>query len=348
MVSPKSTVAPRVALALTVVGVVALATDDLHLLRGAATWSGWTTYGVRAVAAAVLAFGVVLLVRERRAIRGAGAGPDPTVVAMKTAFAAMAIVTFVAFQTRPPPDSGRSSAGSAGAATERAASGPGAGRRSAAPTVGATSPLRGTRDLAPGSSALLPTALNDGVTGGASVARRVARSLSLFFLLAAAILFLRLLARRGRPPAEGADPPFELAEPTVRPSLASAGLDASLDRLDEPVGDPRDGIAVAYRRLLTALAAAGAPKRPHEAPHEHLHRTLGALGVRREPLHRLAALYVLAEFGDRPIHDEHRSAAAASLRACLEQLRHLRPTATPTSGRALLGRDSGQPPEAMA
>jgi hypothetical protein len=39
--------------------------------------------------------------------------------------------------------------------------------------------------------------------------------------------------------------------------------------------DPRAGITAAYHALLATLAAAGAPREPQEAPHEHPYRAFG-------------------------------------------------------------------------
>jgi hypothetical protein len=50
---------------------------------------------------------------------------------------------------------------------------------------------------------------------------------------------------------------------------AEAGLAASLEEIRRAGSDPRSQIAAAYRRLLAALAAAGAEKEAWEAPHEH-------------------------------------------------------------------------------
>lgn len=121
-------------------------------------------------------------------------------------------------------------------------------------------------------------------------------------------------------PADG-DEVDDVAEPLpVEADEAEAGLVASLDEAQES-GDPRQRIMAAYLRLLEALAAAGAPRHLEEAPHEHLSRVLGPLGVRPEPVHKLAELFVLARFSDQPVGDRHREAAVAALETGLAELR---------------------------
>lgn len=85
--------------------------------------------------------------------------------------------------------------------------------------------------------------------------------------------------------------------------------------------DPRTAVIGAYARLLAALDEAGFPRRAEEAPHEHLWRSLGPLGVRRAPVHRLAELFVRARFTPHPITDEHRQAAIAALADAVSDLR---------------------------
>lgn len=119
--------------------------------------------------------------------------------------------------------------------------------------------------------------------------------------------------RGGTPPAPGEALPLDAA-------AAQAGLEASLDAVTADAS-PRDAISDAYARLLAALADAGAARRPHEAPHEHLDRVLTPLGVRSAPLHRLAELFVLARFSQHPVTTAHRDEASEALRAALADLR---------------------------
>jgi hypothetical protein len=85
--------------------------------------------------------------------------------------------------------------------------------------------------------------------------------------------------------------------------------------------DPRTAVIGAYARLLAALDEVGFPRRAEEAPHEHLWRSLGPLGVRRAPVHRLAELFVRARFTPHPVTVEHRQAAIAALADAVADLR---------------------------
>lgn len=85
--------------------------------------------------------------------------------------------------------------------------------------------------------------------------------------------------------------------------------------------DPRTAVIGAYARLLTALDDAGAGRRPEEGPHEHLWRSLGPLGVRPGPVHRLAERFVQARFTPRPVTPRDRDAAIAALADALGDLR---------------------------
>lgn len=140
--------------------------------------------------------------------------------------------------------------------------------------------------------------------------------LLLILLLATVAIALWILRRRWREPGQDLpdDIPLAAAE-------AEAGLRASLDEVAYAGRDPRGQITAAYRRLLVALADAGAPRQPQEAPYEHLRRALGPLSVDPAPMHRLAELFVIAQFSDHPVTDAHRAAAAEALESALAGLR---------------------------
>lgn len=52
---------------------------------------------------------------------------------------------------------------------------------------------------------------------------------------------------------------------------------------------------------------------------------LEPLGVDPEAMHRLTQLYVLAQFGDPPLHEEHGADAVDALERSLEALTACRP-----------------------
>lgn len=121
--------------------------------------------------------------------------------------------------------------------------------------------------------------------------------------------------------------------PPVDAESAEAGLTASLAAVLDG-DDPRSAIVAAYARLLEALAQAGGARRLEEAPHEHLSRVLGPLGVRPEPLHELAELFVMARFSDHTITDEHRRTAVTLLETALAELRAATATTAAASAAA--------------
>lgn len=109
-------------------------------------------------------------------------------------------------------------------------------------------------------------------------------------------------------------------EPEPQPTSVEEGLaDVLRSMLADP--DPRTSVIGAYARLLTAVAEAGFPRRAEEGPHEHLWRTLGPLGVRRQPVHRLAELFVRARFTPLPVTEADRQAAIAALADAVADLR---------------------------
>lgn len=137
-----------------------------------------------------------------------------------------------------------------------------------------------------------------------------------FALLAFAPPLVRVAERTLTPAAP--DPAPAPVRPPAR-SVEQGLAEVLRAMLADP--DPRTAVIGAYARLLAALEEAGFPRRAEEAPHEHLWRSLGPLGVRRPPVHRLAELFVRARFTPHPVTDEHRRAAIAALADAVADLR---------------------------
>lgn len=148
----------------------------------------------------------------------------------------------------------------------------------------------------------------------------LAMFLGLFALLAFAPPLVRFGERHPVPLLDDPEPLDEDDADVVVPVSMEEGLAQVLrSMLADP--DPRTSVIGAYARLLTAIAEAGFPRRAEEGPHEHLWRTLGPLGVRRQPVHRLAELFVRARFTPLPVTDEDRQAAIGALADAVADLR---------------------------
>ena len=85
--------------------------------------------------------------------------------------------------------------------------------------------------------------------------------------------------------------------------------------LEDP--DPRQAICAAYGRLLDGFADAGLPRRPEEAPEEHVQRCLDAARMDPVPVRQLVDLFAQARFSTHPIDESHRIAAVRAMRASL-------------------------------
>ena len=199
-------------------------------------------------------------------------------------------------------------------------------------TAGGTSPASGLGGgfgvgvSAPRGGGSSPTRLGDAQTAADSddgrdwsTFQRAGVIALLILLVSIVVICLRILGRGPRH-AEG----DLLSDEVITAADAEAGLTASLGAVTYEGDDPRGQITAAYHRLLAALAAAGVPRAPYEAPHEHLHRALAPLGVTPDPMHRLTALYVIAQFSEQPITERHRAAAADALERALANLRTAR------------------------
>jgi Domain of unknown function (DUF4129) len=106
----------------------------------------------------------------------------------------------------------------------------------------------------------------------------------------------------------------------------SAALDESLDDLrSEP--DLRRAIIAAYARMERALAVAGTPRKPAEAPLEYLARALRALDASAPAVTRLTDLFEWAKFSQHAPEPAMRDEAIDALVAVRDELR--RPAAVP-------------------
>lgn len=146
--------------------------------------------------------------------------------------------------------------------------------------------------------------------------------------LVAVVLLLTVLAvlrkARRRTMDDGLDLPrgtwLPPARTSIDPAIFDAALSSSLSALvSDP--DPRVGVRAAYAVLLDALAEAGAGRRPHETPDEHLERCLRELEVDPIPLRVLLDLFSLARFSTHVVTETHRREAVTALRSAQEALR---------------------------
>jgi hypothetical protein len=106
-----------------------------------------------------------------------------------------------------------------------------------------------------------------------------------------------------------------------RAETVSAALDESLDDLrDDP--DLRRAIVAAYARMEHALARAGLPRHPAEAPFEYVERALGSLDTSAVSVRRLTGLFEWAKFSQHEPEPEMRDQAIDALVAVRDELRH--------------------------
>ena len=111
-----------------------------------------------------------------------------------------------------------------------------------------------------------------------------------------------------------------------RASAVSRALDDSIDDLlTDP--DLRRAIVAAYARMERALAGAGLPRHPAEAPFEYVARALTSLDASAASAERLTELFEWAKFSHHEPGPEMRDDAVAALVAVRDELR--RPEAEP-------------------
>jgi hypothetical protein len=110
------------------------------------------------------------------------------------------------------------------------------------------------------------------------------------------------------------------AERRPAPEMLAAALDESLDDLRADP-DLRRAIIAAYARMETALAAAGLPRDPAEAPLEYVERTLLTLDTSAEAVRTLTDLFVWARFSQHEPEPSMRDEAVDALVAVRDELR---------------------------
>jgi hypothetical protein len=113
------------------------------------------------------------------------------------------------------------------------------------------------------------------------------------------------LSARGRRKALGPAPP------TAREALADV-LGETLDDL-RAEQDPRRAVIAAYARMERALAAAGLPRLPSEAPEEYLDRALDVVELSPRAAGRLTALFAWARFSVHDVRPEMKDEAIETL-----------------------------------
>jgi hypothetical protein len=133
--------------------------------------------------------------------------------------------------------------------------------------------------------------------------------LSLLFVFAVAAI----VALRRRHPDE--ETGFDTA-----PETLAAALDESLDDLRADP-DLRRAIIAAYSRMERALAAAGIPRHPAEAPLEYVERALLTLDTSASAVRELTDLFEWARFSHHEPEPSMRDEAVDALVAVRDELR---------------------------
>jgi hypothetical protein len=138
----------------------------------------------------------------------------------------------------------------------------------------------------------------------------------LVLLLGAVGVAVWLFRRDSRRPREAA------------PEVLAAALDESLDDLRRDP-DLRRAIIAAYARMEAALAAAGIPRHPAEAPLEYVERALLSLDTSADAVRTLTDLFEWARFSHHEPEPSMRDDAVDALEAVRDELRAPEPELTP-------------------
>ena len=309
-------------LVVAISGVVALASSGSGLIQPPAGEDTRWLPLVRLAGLLALAGGIAGLVLYRRRLPPVSTRQaDPTAAALSAAAVIMAALALTALLVQPAAEDPRLDFTARqmerneeleDAMLEEEGGGVRRPRRPSRPMLPITNPGSGGSRGGTMPPIFVPETLLPDMDS--SAASRMALKVLALLLLTAAYVAYRLFGRGGGQVTDG--------EPPVVPLPAAvAAMEASLLDISYDGTDPRRRIVTAYHRLVTAIADAGAPRQPQEAPHEFLHRALSPLGVEAEPMHRLAELYVLAQFSTRPVTESHATSAAEALEASLRSLR---------------------------
>ena len=121
-----------------------------------------------------------------------------------------------------------------------------------------------------------------------------------------------LLGRRNRRDAEAVYEDVDL-------EAAADVFDRAAALGDGP--DPRAAIIAAYARLLDGLGDVGCARRSHEAPEEHLRRSLVTLGVDAEHMRLVVDKFLVARFSSHPLTHADADGVRSALREVGAQLR---------------------------
>jgi hypothetical protein len=305
--------------------IVAIAATGAGLLLPAVQLEdGWVRVVRLAGAAAAMGGLAALLVQRKRLRAVQDPRSDPTVAALLAAgtiMGALVLMALLAPGVVVEEDASLGGAGSVGDVASDSGDPEAESRRSSSRARGMIGGFGLARAGAATGGRTAQRPAGDDLEDGEADVDPGRAGILLLLVLVLAMVAMGVLVYRARPGYRGQGPSPDVP---VAPAEAEAGLEASLVEVAHEGLDPRQQITAAYHRLLAALAAAGSPRQPHEAPHEHLNRTLGPLGVQPAPMHRLAELYVIAQFSAREITERHRSGAAAALEAGLMGLRKTR------------------------
>jgi hypothetical protein len=112
----------------------------------------------------------------------------------------------------------------------------------------------------------------------------------------------------------------------AREPLGTTPAEALADVLAETLDDlraerdPRRAVIAAYARMERALAAAGLPRDPAEAPEEYLQRILSDLAVTGRAATRLTSLFAWARFSGHDVRPEMKDEAIDTLEQVHQEL----------------------------